>query len=974
MTDRHQLTHWADTLALRDEVRLTDGSIGDLQMSLTKAVYQTVPVPYANCSYYTDITQPTPLLVGFLARIARRLGVKGVAAHACFHLDQGMGGGKSHALVGIWHMINSGQSFFASELGHAVADEATAGGHEIDLSGVIPVILMGDAMSPAKIDPMFGPGTDLFGRFLWLLFAENPNRMERWQHYTALGANKATLQAAFAEVNRPTLIVVDELMDYAMALTDQDAIGSLPGEQAFLNALTDAVDDQPQVALVVVMIRSDEDSAGYHPAAEDMREYLAARLRRNGETVTVTEPADFAQIIRRRLFARGETETAASDLADAFSQDDESTWDAQVYSRLGPSRTLVRLREQIVETYPFHPDLFELVSREWSVVQAFQRVRSTVAIFARTVLHWVVEHQNGGWAPGLIGPGDIPLHTDALEALLSSGVLAGNDRAIQGFRAVANTDIVRSGGGDGTAYNLDAALAEGGVDARQPLPATRMATACFAYSLVPRPQGARGATKAELLASIDEVGVSLSAAEEVFNALVSGPVNGGLGSLERMRPANNRGPERFYLSIKQTLNMYHANALTMVSNDDALERVWKRAQGVSAKGAFSGLIYVEKSDEPAPSIFHDVDGQENRLVILDPRQWSLLNGRDDDTRAQLDAAFGVSPGATATYAASMVIGLVNTQRRSRARDRARTVMAWERVVDQLQPSEEEYSEACARRDEDRLKLDHDVKAAYQHYAYLLRDEDGLKVQYKTIPDGRTSVAGQDVWSELVAGGRAVAANTLAPEYVGQLIISGNFGRDLTPKEVFTLPFANPAWPLVATMDELRSALYQLVTSSEWVLTDVEGQEIRPANSGQIQPASMQQFLRRRSSEAGDDESRNSTDDYTLDDYDSDASDDASKKSPKKKPSQETEDLSYEVTRIRLPLSSITDASKRESVWHLIRELASVVDPAKMNMVDIQMVGIEVAVTARVGDTSNLTTKADSIPAVTVSVEPEEDFL
>ena len=59
------VAHWADVLTLRDEVRLTDGSVGELQMSLAKAVYQTVPVPYAKCEYYTDITQPTPLLVGF---------------------------------------------------------------------------------------------------------------------------------------------------------------------------------------------------------------------------------------------------------------------------------------------------------------------------------------------------------------------------------------------------------------------------------------------------------------------------------------------------------------------------------------------------------------------------------------------------------------------------------------------------------------------------------------------------------------------------------------------------------------------------------------------------------------------------------------------------------------------------------------------------------------------------------------------
>ena len=257
------IPHWANVLTLRDEVRATDGSVGELQMSLAKAVYQTVPVPYADCAYYTDITQPTPKLVGFLGRVARRLGAPGLDAHACFHLDQGMGGGKSHALVGIWHMISSRQQFFASDLGEAVLAAAGTGGHPVDLSTVVPVVLTCDGSSPGKTDPRFGPATDLFGRFLWLLFADHSDRMGRYQHYRGRGANKATLQAAFAEVRRPVLVLIDELMDYVMALTDQSQIGGMPGEQAFLNALTDAVDDQPNVALVLVMIKSEEDQAGY---------------------------------------------------------------------------------------------------------------------------------------------------------------------------------------------------------------------------------------------------------------------------------------------------------------------------------------------------------------------------------------------------------------------------------------------------------------------------------------------------------------------------------------------------------------------------------------------------------------------------------------------------------------------------------------------------------------------------------------
>ena len=143
------------------------------------------------------------------------------------------------------------------------------------------------------------------------------------------------------------------------------------------------------------------------------------------------------------------------------------------------------------------------------------------------------------------------------------------------------------------------------------------------------------------------------------------------------------------------------------------------------------------------------------------------------------------------------------------------------------------------------KLDIDIKWAYQHYVYLLRTASGLAVQYKAVPDGRTALAGQDVWNALVTASRAVSSGGLAPEYVGELITTGGFGRDLTPKELFALPYSNPTWPMVATVDDMRQALFRLATSSEWMLTDSDRSEIRPASPGQIQPASVQQLLRPR---------------------------------------------------------------------------------------------------------------------------------
>ena len=522
-----------------------------------------------------------------------------------------------------------------------------------------------------------------------------------------------------------------------------------------------------------------------------------------------------------------------------------------------------------------------------------------------------------------------------------------------------------------------------------------MATACFAYSLVPRAQAARGATKPELIAALAGPAVPYAAAEEVFNALVAGPIQGGLGALERTRPASGKGAERFYLSIKQTLNMYHANAMTMVSHDLALDRVWKRAQQLASKGAFSSLHFVEQSaggKTTAAACFAGVDGQENRLVVVDPRRWTLLNGKDEATRADLDVAFGVKPGLTSTYPASMIAALVNTQRRTRARDRARDAHAWEIVVSQLDPADEEYVEACTRRDDARAKLDADVKWAYQHYAYLLRTASGLAVQYKTlpeakavsagkdVPDGKTALAGQDVWNELVTVGRAVAHGSLAPEYVGQLIATGSFGRDLTPKELFALPYSNPTWPMIATVDDLRQALFHLATSSQWMLTDSDGTEIRPADARQIQPASMQQLLRPRP--ASEPTPTNTPGTGTIPDDNPGAPGTPTSGSPQTyagvtpMPSGPDTgrgpgaDTTYEVTKVRMPLSSLTDDRKREGVWALIRSCASLIDPAKMS-VDIQMIGLDITVTARAADTSQLLAKAASLPGVTASVEDED---
>ena len=84
------------------------GQIDDVQMSLFAAVHGAGSdrPPYADAGYYGEITHPTERLIDLLTEIAIRIGGGDdyLKARAVTRLDQGMGGGKSHACIGAFHL------------------------------------------------------------------------------------------------------------------------------------------------------------------------------------------------------------------------------------------------------------------------------------------------------------------------------------------------------------------------------------------------------------------------------------------------------------------------------------------------------------------------------------------------------------------------------------------------------------------------------------------------------------------------------------------------------------------------------------------------------------------------------------------------------------------------------------------------------------------------------------------------------
>jgi hypothetical protein len=299
-------------------------------------------------------------------------------------------------------------------------------------------------------------------------------------------------------------------------------------------------------------------------------------------------------------------------------------------------------------------------------------------------------------------------------------------------------------------------LADAKVDTGQLSPAVRMATALFNYSLVSRGQGRRGATKAELMAALllpaNGVSSSFLAVEEVFLALTG---DEGLGALEVNKPGNSA--ERYWLTIKQTLRMFFNSAKSQIAETDTVALVWESAKGLATKGQFEEIHFVEQPAgmQSLSDVASGIDSQANRLVVLNPRFWTLLNGDDGKSQADIRRFFGIGDGAMIVdNAASCVIAAVNTYQRRYAIQAAQEVLTWRLVAGQV-VEDDERSDVQCKLAEAEGKLKEKVRSAYRHCVYLTRKREQLEVVFTRFDDDKlTALSGNQHMA--VSGELAIA--------------------------------------------------------------------------------------------------------------------------------------------------------------------------------------------------------------------------
>lgn len=931
-------TPWWETVRLRSEITDGSGALDDVQMSLFNAVYGAAGERprYAKASYYGEITFPSDNLVDLMAKVAVRLGAGRdlyTRAPALYRLDQGMGGGKSHGLVGLWHLAAHPLELAGTDIGKAtlrLASRIADGELPADLGCPQVVVLACDNMMANQSDVAFdGPAKSLHERFLWRLFGGDHTLFKRYQPYYA---DKNKLAEALTAVGSPVLILIDEILDYVRQLSDSANHDLGVRDMAFLKAIFDTVNDVPNIAMVVVMIDSEKDPMALDILAQANRNEIESNLRRNGIPATVTSNTDFAAILRRRLFENQAPAEVVSATTTAFEAAISDPWRQKVFAVLQRA-SRADFTAEVARCYPFHPSLIALAEQEWAPIAGFQKVRSTIKIFAATAYALARRGKDGRWAPALIGVGDLPLSsTEVREAIIGSGLIA-DARTQANYRGIASADIVGDDEKTGAARHLDldrddTALQFVNVNPRA---AERMATALFLYSVVgTRAQGRRGATESELKAAafIPSARFSVADAEGVLGEL-SDP-DTGLAALERT-PGTGGQPARLFLSTKQTLTMWFRSMRQSASDSDRDDELRRTAESLANTGPFKAKKFVPEElvteEARRPSLLESIatagidDARTTRLVVLDPRIFSLGNGADGDTRAAITAALGAGHHKLpVSWASSAVFCAINTQLRKVARQVAADYIAWSRVadLDAVKTDDELKAKAQEELREARKSLHKAVKRAYQHVSYLGQGEEGesrAPREFKFEGENQTALDGTTVWAKLIEEGKAVGIGAFRARALLVNLRDDDYGRPLD--ELRDLFWSSPRLPLLPDGEQdLKEAIFDAVIKGELRLVDDDGDERAVTRAGDIAVGSPSLRLARPQSVSIDEESG------------------ADRQQPlvvretteiRPSPRQLDSPMEAEVQLALTLTTSLSDQDRRNHVWDVLHRISAHVD-------------------------------------------------
>jgi len=329
----------------------------ELALDLYTIANGTAKPPYNTPETFFQATHPTTTLKQLLKDTQNHLtGKKPINPVLLF--DAGFGGGKTHAMAAIYYATkNPTNPEIKKLLGNAPAPKNAR-----------IVVIDGSAYGGKGVKRDQHQYRTLWADFLHQLGetqlateSDNPEGLPDRQTITRL------LQ------KQPTLILIDEIPKYLDLVKDQTEL--LNKVKHFIHTLTLAV-CQTENSILIVSVAGD----AYIDAADTVRKELTEAMKILNRKMQPIEPVksqDVPHILKKRLFDKIDPKTAEN-TAKAYTQ---------FYKQMkAPERyRTIDYQNRIIETYPFHPELIDVLYERLSTLPDFQRTRGALRLLAHVI-------------------------------------------------------------------------------------------------------------------------------------------------------------------------------------------------------------------------------------------------------------------------------------------------------------------------------------------------------------------------------------------------------------------------------------------------------------------------------------------------------------------------------------------------------------------------------------------------------------
>lgn len=671
-------------------------SLGGVHAGAARAEYLD-PAIFFSHTYFTEN------LKQMIRDVASRLA--GGEGPAVTEVQTPFGGGKTHALLALYHLVREpGRVLALPGVREALGDVAIPRGARV-------LVFDGQELGT---DPVVKEDTTVLST-LWgeLTYQVDPHLFRR-EMASPDERGEAPGNAIFRKVlaaASPCLILLDELVSYLVKLkfANTRRTQNLYRQTVqFLQELLQEVGAGSGKGVCVLMSlpKSMIEFGGLDPQQLQRElgvvEDLQVRSNRVVSKRTPVNDEEIYTLVRQRLFKKADPEVGRR-VARAYREAYERTralYDPTIFSS--------EYLEQGALAYPLHPELIDVLYKKWSTASDFPRTRAVLQLLASIVAdHWV--NRREAYA---IQSAHVNLERERVRTRIVSAAGAGG-----GYDAVVAADII---GGDAHADMLDQRR---GGDYERFHVARGVATTLLMHSF-------GGASRVGALPTELRVGtVAPNVGPEYVSEI--------LESLEQTLWYVHREGER--LRFQTRANIYRVIAETAESQPPAAVAERLRAALSAAMGAAEGFRPLEAAGADGGI----ADRPEAAVAVLDSRYGVAEEGGELAGRTAIEQLWEKAGGGLRQWRNALVLVAPDAELWRQAVAAMREVMAYEGVIAEaekgnlrgrVEVTQQDLRELKSRSNDKRESLRTSIVTAYRWVFYP--DEDGLTVLALPIPATR----------------------------------------------------------------------------------------------------------------------------------------------------------------------------------------------------------------------------------------------